>query len=60
MQSSTFIILYYILNIYVFHAYLAPTCFNLTAIIRELTPILLNPTELRQSYNVYAYKMYRL
>ena len=27
---------------YVFHTYLAPTCFRLTAIIRELTPILYN------------------
>jgi len=32
---------------YVFHAYLAPACFGLTAIIRELTPILLKPTEIR-------------
>jgi len=55
MQSST--IIYYI---YVFHAYLAPTYFDLTAIIRELTSILLKPTEIRHSSYVYAYKMYRL
>jgi len=31
-------LLYSLQYYYVFHSYLAPTCFGLTAIIRELTP----------------------
>jgi hypothetical protein len=37
---------------YVFHFYLAPTCFRLTAIIRELTPILLKYNLQSTFYNI--------
>ena len=37
---------------YVFNSYLAPTCFRLTAIIREQTPILLKHNLKRILYNI--------
>ena len=45
---------------YVFHSYLSATCFGLTAIIRELTPILLKLAGINYSYNAYSYQEYRL
>jgi len=37
---------------YVFHSYLAPTCFGLTAITREQTPILLKHNLKSILYNI--------
>ena len=37
---------------YVFHSYLAPTCFGLTAIIRGLTAILLKHNLQSTFYNI--------
>jgi hypothetical protein len=44
---------------YVFHSYLAPTCFSLNAMIRKLTPILPKLTAIKSSYNTYAHQTYR-
>ena len=35
----------------------APTCFGITAVIRQLTPILLKLTAIKYSYSAYAYPM---
>jgi hypothetical protein len=49
---------------YVFHFYLTPTCFRLTAIIGELTPILLKYNLQSTFYNIlniyFNYNLYIL
>jgi len=45
---------------YVFQSLLSATYFGLTAIIRELTLILLKLAGINYSYNAYSYQMYRV
>jgi hypothetical protein len=40
--------------------YFATTCFGITAIIRQLTSVLLKLTAIKYRYSAYAYPMYRL